>query len=225
MEVFGIYMSRLLRNDEYEYMTYRVSEAKRAKIRKFIKPEDANRGLIADMLIRTIIRNKFNVGNDQITFATEPYGKPYVAGLPSFHFNLSHSGRWIVCAVDGEPVGIDIERVKPVNFEIAERFFSKEEYRSLMEKEETERLSFFYDLWTIKESFVKQVGKGLSMPLDSFSINISVNHEISLKLEDEYALCYFKQFHLDPDYKMAVCAATGVFSEHVICKSYEELLV
>ncbi|WP_236692715.1 4'-phosphopantetheinyl transferase family protein [Aneurinibacillus tyrosinisolvens] len=118
-------MERWLRIDELARMLYSVSEEKWAKVKKFRKLEDANRGLIGEILIRTIIRNKFNITNDQIVITTGPYGKPYAVGIPSFHFNIAHSGRWIVCAVDCEPVGIDIEEIKPVSFDIAKYFFQQ----------------------------------------------------------------------------------------------------
>lgn len=225
MEVFAVYVDRLLSHAEYQQMMWRVSEDRREKVKRFVKPEDGHRGLIGDVLIRTVIRNKFGIQDLDITFASDRYGKPYTPGIPSFHFNISHSGHWVVCAVDCSPLGIDIEQVTPISFEIAHRFFTKEEYRNLMKSDEQERLSYFYDLWTIKESFVKQMGTGLSVPLDVISVNIDVNRQISLLWENENVPCFFKQFDVGPDYKMTVCSATGVFSDHVMLLSYEDLLI
>jgi 4'-phosphopantetheinyl transferase len=225
-EIYGIYMNRLLRIDEFEHMLLSVSEERQAKVNRFKKPEDANRGLIGELLIRDIIRSKFQLTNSQITFRAQQYGKPSVAGIPSFHFNIAHSGSWIVCAVDNKPVGIDIEEIHPISLDIAKFVFSSEEYRFLMEKPLTERVSCFYELWTLKESFIKQIGKGLSIPLHSFSIHREAEPTSPYKLEETaYAPCFFKKIHVDPHYKMAVCSTSGLFSEQLNVKSVDDLIL
>jgi 4'-phosphopantetheinyl transferase len=215
-------MSRLLRIDEFEHLMHSVSEERRAKVQSFIRPEDANRGLLGDVLIRSIVCSKLNMTNKEIHFTTEPNGKPCVAGLPSFHFNIAHSGRWIVCAVDCDPVGIDFEEIKPISLDVAQYFFSRQEYRWLMDQDEAARLSCFYELWTLKESFVKWLGKGLSYPLNSFSILPGTGHSLSWPTIDQ--TCFFYQPDVDPDYKMAVCSTTEVFPEQMILKSIDDLL-
>jgi 4'-phosphopantetheinyl transferase len=220
-EIYGVYMSRLLRIDEFEHMMQRVSEERQTKVLRFIKPEDAHRGLLGDILIRSIICSKLNMKCKEIHFTAEPYGKPCAAGLPSFHYNIAHSGRWIVCAVDCDPVGIDIEEIKPISLDVAEYFFSMEEYRWLMDQGEAARLACFYELWTLKESFVKRLGKGLSCPLNSFSIQPGTGHSLSWPTADQ--ACFFNQPDADPAYKMAVCSATE-FQEQMIVKSIDDLL-
>jgi len=90
-------------------------------------------------------------------------GKPGFKDLPIF-FNLSHSGDKAMCVISPSEVGCDIENAdKKANLKVAARFFSKEEYESITSP------SDFFRLWTLKESYIKLVGDGLSMPLDSFS--------------------------------------------------------
>ncbi|MDB5084187.1 MAG: holo-[acyl-carrier-protein] synthase [Bacilli bacterium] len=216
-------MNRLLRIDEFEHLMNCVSEERRAKIKKFINPADAHRGLIGEVLIRSIICKQFQISNDQIFFITQQYGKPCVTGIPSFHFNVSHSGRWIVCAVDCHPVGIDVEEIKPIDLEIAKHYFSMEEYLYLMEQPEHRRVSCFYELWTIKESFVKLVGKGLALPPRSFSVNPEAMHHHSVRLADSYVSCFFKRLNVGPHYKMAICSTRGDFPAQMIVKRYDEL--
>ncbi|TDF92818.1 4'-phosphopantetheinyl transferase superfamily protein [Paenibacillus piri] len=202
-------------------MMHSVSEERRGKVQSFLKPEDANRGLLGEILIRSIISVKLNMANKEIHFTAEPYGKPSVAGLPSFHFNIAHSGRWIVCAVDSDPVGIDIEEIKPINLDVASYFFSMQEYRWLMGQNETSRLPCFYELWTLKESFVKWLGKGLSFPLQSFSIVPGADHSLSWPAAAQ--TCFFNQPDADPDYKMAVCSTTVACPKPMIVKSIDDL--
>ena len=59
-----------------------------------------------------------------------------------------------------KPVGIDVEKIKDINIKIADRFFSKEESGRFIQKEESERLKYFFDLWTLKESYIKAETEG-----------------------------------------------------------------
>ncbi len=178
-----------------------VSPKKRSKVENFIYKEDKCRSLIGEILVRKIICQKLELSNDQIVFKTNSYGKPYLVGYPDFHFNISHAGDWVVCAVDKKQVGVDIEKIKPIDYKIAKRFFSKQEYQDLMRKES---LDYFYKLWTLKESYIKAMGKGLSIPLDLFTIKVDKG-EIKFSSE-KYTPGYFKQISLDNDYILSVCS-------------------
>nr|WP_237391871.1 4'-phosphopantetheinyl transferase superfamily protein [Paenibacillus dendrobii] len=86
------------------------------------------------------------------------------------HFNISHSGEWVVCALDSLPVGVDVEEIKEAPFEISKRFFSREERTFLFNEAEEVRNESFYYIWTLKESYIKAIGQGLSYGLESFTV-------------------------------------------------------
>lgn len=194
---------------------------KQERIRNFLHHEDAIRTLLAEVLIRKIICDDLNIINKDIAFGKNEYGKPFLKNVNDFHFNISHSENWVVCATSRYEVGIDIEYVKPIDFEIAKRYFSKDEYRDLMIRKFDQRLSFFYDLWTLKESYIKAVGKGLSIPLNSFCFIISQ----AGKIQGDKSLdgWIFKQYNIERDYKMSVCSAEKDFLNYVIIKDVSEL--
>ncbi|PZE21773.1 4'-phosphopantetheinyl transferase family protein [Paenibacillus xerothermodurans] len=222
-EIYGVHMSRPPRSGEVEYMLSNVSEERRAKAQKYVKPDDAHRSLIAEYLIRAVIRSKLHLSNAEISFVSGPYGKPRVGGIPSFHFNIAHSGAWIVCAVDSAPVGIDVEEIKPMSFDVAQ-FFSEQEIRWLMSHQETARTSCFYDLWTLKESYIKWVGTGLSLPLNSFSIMLDGDAPVSVQPAELHGPCFLRQMDIAPGYKMAVCSTKDAAAEQIIIRSVDELL-
>lgn len=93
-------------------------------------------------------------------------GKPYLKDYPGVQFNLSHSGGWGVCALSKTAVGVDVEMVRPLRQQVAKRFFTPVEQEWLSKRPAEE----FFRLWTRKESFTKAQGKGLTLPLDSFSV-------------------------------------------------------
>ena len=101
-------------------------------------------------------------------------------------------------------MGIDVEMIKPIDFKIAERFFSRDEYISLINQPEEIKLMYFYMIWTLKESYIKTEGKGLSIPLNSFIIRIEDN-DISVTVDNEIREFHFYQSFLDNDAVYAVC--------------------
>jgi 4'-phosphopantetheinyl transferase len=167
-----------------------VSQDKQERIKKFRFFQDARNCLLADMLVRMEILRATEFNNRQLEFSVNAYGKPFLINDPHIHYNISHTGNYIACAVANEPVGIDVELIKPADLKIAERFFTPDETKYIKAGDQSIR---FYEVWTKKESFVKWEGKGLSNPLPSFSIFDSGEperlfyHEI---FHNEEAICH-----------------------------------
>ena len=104
----------------------------------------------------------------EFTYVYSTKGKPQFAdnlggncGFP--FFNLSHSGKYVCCAVSDEEVGVDIQQMIPLrNFRVAERFFSEREQKALAACEERQRREqWFYELWVKKEAYAKLTGEGI----------------------------------------------------------------
>jgi 4'-phosphopantetheinyl transferase len=107
-------------------------------------------------------------------------------------------------------LGIDIEQIKNNNDSIAERFFTTSEYEDLKRLKEENRLYYFYDLWTLKESYIKCIGKGLHIPLNSFSFEIQ-NERVSLIPSDNSY--NFRRYDCFSEYRVAVCAEEDNLSD------------
>ena len=108
-------------------------------------------------------------------------GAPCLPRCPELHFSLSHSGSYAMCAAAEKPVGCDIQLAAPRSLRVAERYFTQEEQaRILTQETEETRQEMFYRIWTLKESFVKCLGLGLRLPLDSFSAYPAVSGGIVL---------------------------------------------
>ncbi|MEC1602212.1 4'-phosphopantetheinyl transferase family protein [Bacillus halotolerans] len=224
MKIYGIYMDRPLSQAESDRLMSFVSAEKREKCRRFYHKEDAHRTLLGDVLVRSVISEQYQLNKADIRFSAQEYGKPCIPDLPNAHFNISHSGHWVIGAFDSDPIGVDIEKMKPISLGIAERFFSKKEYSDLLSKHKDEQNDYFYHLWSMKESFIKQEGKGLSLPLDSFSVRLHEDGRVSVELKEHHTPCFIKTYEVDPGYKMAVCAARPDFPEDITMISYEALL-
>jgi 4'-phosphopantetheinyl transferase len=183
----------------------RVDPQKELRLRRFIREEDRLRGLFADLLIRDLVMQKTGLTNEDIEFSTNEYGKPYLSDVENFQFNLSHSGDWVVGAIDEQPVGIDIEKIQPIDLDISENYFSPDEHRDLMAQ--PDRIAYFFTLWSLKESYIKILGKGLSHPLNAFSIKFMGADEIIIQVDGKpLENVVFTQYHIDEKYKMGLCA-------------------
>lgn len=92
---------------------------------------------------------------------TTPFGKPYID--QRIFFNLSHSGRYVICIFSTEETGIDIEEMVPTDLHEFNSLFTEQEKEQIYSS--AQPLKAFFRLWTIKESVIKAEGKGLSIPL------------------------------------------------------------
>ncbi len=214
-EVYSLKIEDVFPKSKFDTLIQCVQQEQRERILKFKLYKDALRTLAADILIRDIIINKGVLRNPDILFKRNQYGKPCLKNTPNFHFNLSHSGQWVVCAVSNVPVGIDIEEIVPIDLKIAIRFFAKEEIKDLFSLVEPERLPYFYDLWTLKESYIKAIGKGLSIPLNTFALKKDANGGFYLQRGGQKGNYYFKQYKMFDNYTLSVCSIKNKFTDHV----------
>ncbi|WP_442601597.1 4'-phosphopantetheinyl transferase family protein [Paenibacillus sp. KN14-4R] len=193
------------------------------KIRKFYKPEDQLRTLCGELLFRSYAMERWNLAPTELIRTVNDFGKPQLAHYPSYHYNISHSGDWVVAAFDTKVVGIDIEAIAPIELSIADRFFTASEVIMLRNQKDENQTPFFYKLWTLKESYIKAEGKGISIPLDSFSFQIH-DHKVEMYLSGRQDTRWsFCQYHLDPGYALSVCGLSPVFPEKMELVSWNDL--
>ena len=136
-----------------------------ARSRKFLRHEDVLRCIGAGALLHGIL------GLEESEIRIGAYGKPY-ANTP---FNLSHSGKYVLLAVDTAEIGADIEAHNPHSLSVAKSAFLPEE-SAWMNQVPSEQIQRFYTLWTLKESVMKLFGLGLRLAPDSFSVLPLVSH-------------------------------------------------
>ena len=154
-----------------------TDEALRAE--RFLFEKHKIRFIRTRAFVRQILGGYVSVEPAQLTFSYGANGKPEFSREMQCHginFNLSHSeGLALLAITRGLALGVDIEQVNP-NFsgqEIAERYFSANEVKLLGGLPEAVRTQAFFSCWTRKEAYIKALGMGLSVPLDSFEVGFS----------------------------------------------------
>lgn len=156
---------------DYEKWYALMSKDKQLRVDRFRFVDDKKRTVAGEMLARKAIAEWCSVSPESITFGTQKYGKPYAKNL-CVEFNISHSGDMVVCAVDDKPIGIDIEKIRPINLTVAKRICTDEELGYLFGRTPKEHdfvyttnhevLTRFFELWTAKEACGKCIGVGIS---------------------------------------------------------------
>jgi 4'-phosphopantetheinyl transferase len=215
-KIYTLRLNWKLAEEHFLRLLEETSVEARHRVLSFHHKEDAYRSLFGEFLARYAIILQTGLSNEDIILSTTHYGKPYIEGMEGIHFNISHAGNWVVCALDNSPVGIDVEQVMPVDIEEFSDHFSAEEYALLSAEAGERQLGLFYELWTLKEAYIKQQGKGMSIPLNAFSVSGLTEGRPYLAIEGKKAGGIFLlQYEIDENYKMAVCAAGEEFGDAV----------
>ena len=212
MQLYATRMDGEIPAQDWQELCSLIPEYRQGKIRLLLVRQDRERSLLAGLLLRHAIRE--TLGEESVHFEFNSCGKPALAGRSDFHFSLSHAGIWIVCAVDGQSVGVDVEKTETVDFpSLARVAFSLEEQRTLQNKIGAEQLDYFYDVWTMKESYCKAVGQGLSLAPETLTVKAGGLGQwiIAPRENPGWRLHQYKK--IETGYKLAVCALHESFTE------------
>lgn len=158
--IFALVLKEAIDHNAFEYLLSLTTKERQEYISRFRFKRDKDMALIGDMLAKYAILLLF--GEKDIQVSRGDRGKPYVRNRQGIFFNVSHSHGCVVCAVYDKPVGIDVEKIRDINWEsIAQHAFTKRELEFLYLKPEEDRQRYFYEIWTAKESFLKLKGGGI----------------------------------------------------------------
>jgi 4'-phosphopantetheinyl transferase len=155
-----------------------LSTAEQHRLQRFHFADHRRRYQIGHGALRTILAGYLGTEPTAVEFVQGPRGKPFLAGSGAAKqgpfFNLSHSGKLALIGVAGVELGLDVEKVRHLESltEIARKHFSPCEFEALQAREGEARELAFYRCWTRKEAYIKALGEGLSMPLDSFDVTV-----------------------------------------------------
>ena len=194
--------------DEYaDSDTELFEESRRIRLKRIKNPKVRTECIAAGMLLReALVDYGYPVGDNPLSIRYDENGKPELSAQADNpdncktapFFSLSHSGNIVVCAVDDEPVGADVQVVKKVSVRLPKRVLSESElnkYQKLLTdgtEEDTRR--YFTIRWTGKESIAKakitiptQYYTGKEITLDENSITVNLN-KTDLVLGKDYVI-------------------------------------
>ena len=205
--------------DFYQKAKSRLPQSLISKIDSFRFSADKQRSLIGGLIVRQFYAKELKIDPFQLEFEYNEHEKPALKNYPKAHFNISHSGDYVVVAFSDCSVGIDIEKNKGNRLKVAKRFFTREELDDLFAfSVEKEQIEYFYQLWTLKESYMKAIGKGISMSLSSFSFK-KFYTDFRLRYSSEDMGYQFTTYKVHPDYACNLC------SKYITKPKMEELSI
>lgn len=193
------------------------------KALSYYHSNDSQRHLVGELLARYAINAITGTWTNE-PFNVNEKGKPQVNEYLDIHFNITHSGSWVVVATSNVPVGVDVEKIRKVPEGVAYRFFSESEKHWLSTAlTEDDKANIFFTLWTLKESFLKAIGKGLTKSLSTFTVLQLPNNEYILSPDLETNGYFLKNYPFEEGYKLSACAKSNLFIPGITIVNLEKL--
>ena len=146
-----------------------LSHSRKERIDRLRRPEDRVRSLAAECLVHELLNKHYGI---TAQLHCKENGQPYLADQP-LQISLAHCDQMVACAISEMPVGIDIERIRPMDLRICRHVCVPEEWEYLQAGQlehcnDPAVLRRFFEIWTAKEAYFKKCGTGIT---DLKSIN------------------------------------------------------
>src|SRR5215468_8726573 len=155
-----------------------LTAPERQQQQRFYFAKDRHRYLLTRALVRTALSRYVPIAACDWRFEPSAYGRPMIVNdhelVRGLSFNISHTDGLIVLAVTcAGLIGVDTEPAsRDIPLAIADRYFSPKEVAGVKALPAGLQPRRLLDLWTLKESYIKARGMGLSIPLHKFSFNL-----------------------------------------------------
>ncbi|WP_394200355.1 4'-phosphopantetheinyl transferase family protein [Shewanella waksmanii] len=168
-----------------------LPDDERRKINRLYRQEARDKALMVRGYLRILLSQyarlwQVEIAPNQWQFDYGDKGKPALSAadfrLTGIHFNISHSGEWLVISLFRShatagplELGVDIERSRASTniYAILSHYFTDSESQALLALPEISQRQRFFDLWALKESYIKAKGLGLAMSLKGFSFKMN----------------------------------------------------
>ncbi|MDN5842645.1 MAG: 4'-phosphopantetheinyl transferase superfamily protein [Alcaligenaceae bacterium] len=201
-----------------------LSDDERARLARLRRPEDRLRSLTGRAAARLILGRCLGAAPETLQFHDGPHGKPALnaAEHRAIHFNLAHSGEWVLLAIAPSPVGVDIEHCTPGAADplLAACFTEREQAHIHSRRDGIAQ-------WTAKEAVLKACGCGLTVDPASFEVLHDGTHWATVAgPSSPPALAGFRvtRFCVKDDYCGALATADPAASWRLIHENMEILL-
>jgi 4'-phosphopantetheinyl transferase len=152
-----------------------LSPEERTRAARLRFARDAGRFVAGRGLVRRALASIVGCEPAELRIDAAAGGKPYLPDHPELHFNASGSGGiGLLATAEGLELGVDLELADPGfdGLEVARHFFTDREIAALEALEHSERPAAFLRCWTRKEAYLKALGVGLRVGLDSFEVSL-----------------------------------------------------
>lgn len=204
-----------LNNDPEFWIPY-LAPKRIQKIQQCVTPEKALQSLGAELLLCCAMQQEYDIKEFPLSYKFNEKGKPYFEGN-QIYFSLSHSGRYVACAVSNEPIGIDLQTHTANNKQAIEKALTKNQLEMIKAMPPAKQKTALYDFWTLKESVFKCTNLGnIRTPID-FEFH-NAGGRLCITYQD-YVLNYY---NILPNCSLGVCSKAPL-SPYIFNLSVEKI--
>ena len=193
---YGVVMKYLYKsiddysNSTYQDFLYTLPSSFQRKIDNLIRTDDRYQRILGRMLLRELLNDIY----DESKIYYDINGKPLIDGT---NFNISHSHKYVLVAVDENKIGVDIEKNRKVNLNIMKKFLTKDEIHNVINSDD--KYLSFWIYYTMKEAYIKYLGTGIT---DIMNVKFKFDRNKYICLNDK-SLKIFVSTEID-DYIFAI---------------------
>jgi 4'-phosphopantetheinyl transferase len=183
-----------------------ISEDEICRMKIFKGKELQDKYGLSRYLLRSFLAEKIECQPNEINIEIGIAGRPYIAGLPQWDFNLSHSKNTFLVAVGSNcKVGVDVEHYDDrIDYKrIARRYFHPLEVVQLEERQQADRVNLFLQLWTLKEAFKKASEISLSDALATYAFIVEAG--IPRLAHPHDRPWYYQSFRIGHEWAAVAC--------------------
>lgn len=132
-------------------------------------------------------------------------GKPFLKGMPEIDFSISHTRGLVMCGIAERKIGVDVEYVRQFDKRLMGRICTEDEIGFVLGEDEEGRAERFFRLWTLKESFLKATGWGLSYPMREIHFSFHTKEGHLSDIRGNVSGWQYGQFRYRDKFVVAVC--------------------
>jgi 4'-phosphopantetheinyl transferase len=180
-EEVQVWVASLDVTDERYDALARVLPSEEKKRAESLTPIAARRFVVARGILRTLLAGFTGIPAEKLRFNYGISGKPSLVDRDNVHFNISHSAELGLFAFSPDrPVGVDVENERPVRrlLDVAQRFMSDDELRTLVDTAPEERDAAFLKAWVVREARLKAEGKGVWSGSEHINPRPNLTHKL-----------------------------------------------
>jgi 4'-phosphopantetheinyl transferase len=204
-----------------------LSEDERGRHARFRFESDRDIYLVAHALVRRMLARVSGAAPESFAFVAGEHGRPEISAPDvacTFRFNLSHTHGLVACAVTrAADIGVDVEYVerKVEVMNVANHVFSAIEVEGLEALSGEAQRERFFELWTLKEAYIKAIGKGLSAPLRAITFDPAQPDPVPVRfgaeVADDDARWCLRRFPVGATHRLALALAAER-NAHIVCQ-------
>ena len=153
-----LYLNDHIQDFCLEEALQQLSEQRREQALRFKYELGQRTCAAAYLLLCEGLRKEYGITEKPI-FEYVEHGKPFIAGHPDIHFNLSHCREAVVCILSDKPIGIDVESIREFKDSLVNYTMNANEVEQIKRSRRPD--IEFIRLWTMKEAVLKLSGEGI----------------------------------------------------------------